>query len=298
MRFISGKTALFLSTLVILGMAPSAEAVTTLNLCNRNTDRGIFGAIMHQVVGAGWQSTGWYSAAAGQCTSVALGTYTEMFTSTLRTNTSRQAGETGRLLSASTRPRRSASTTRTPPLHRSHIDEGQRGRDLGRRWQQHLERNSEPNSREPLQPEHLDCNRRRDCHGDKRLLAIQGLVSAQRRRVSVDTAGEIHRNPFVLRRVQSRHLRVGSGPFQFCVNKTQPFTLSSADQPAQCTGTAVKMVNANQIKVTTGSTTVNFSAVTLKTTLQLCNQTTLPLNSIYAIPGSVAGQWQSTVGLP
>ena len=57
-------------------MAPSANAVTTLNLCNRNTDRGIFGAIMRQVVGAGWQSTGWYSAAAGQCTSVALGTYT------------------------------------------------------------------------------------------------------------------------------------------------------------------------------------------------------------------------------
>ena len=31
---------------------------------------------MRQVPGAGWQSTGWYSATAGQCTSVALGTYT------------------------------------------------------------------------------------------------------------------------------------------------------------------------------------------------------------------------------
>ena len=54
------------------------------------------------------------------------------------------------------------------------------------------------------------------------------------------------------------------------------------------------MVPANQISVTTGVTTANFSAVTLKTTLELCNETTLALNSIYAIPGSVAGQWQST----
>jgi uncharacterized membrane protein len=86
----------------------------------------------------------------------------------------------------------------------------------------------------------------------------------------------------------------GSGPEQFCVNKSKAFSLAHAEDPSQCGTSDLKMVKVSSMSVAAGMNTINFQPISLDTTLSVCNQTTFQLYGAYALPGSTSGQWRST----
>lgn len=295
MRFFSGRPALIVSVLVILGMAPFADAATTLSLCNRNTDRGIYGAIMRQVPGAGWQSSGWYSAAAGQCTDAALGTYTGTVYVYAQDQYQQTSWGDGNVTfcvnktAAFTINNADTVACTDPTLMKVKSDQIS-VKDGSNMWE------AKPN----LTLVSL-CNQNTSISIVAAIASqtngswqSQGWYQLNAGACSSVPLGKYTGTLAFYAEYNGGQYQWGSGPFQFCVNKTQAFSLPSADQAATCASPDVKMVKANQMAVTTGTNTANFSAITLKTTLQLCNQTDLPLNSMYAIAGAVAGQWQST----
>ncbi len=277
-----------------LVLAGTAHAASTLTLCNRNPDRAIFGAVLKQVSGAGWQATGWYRVEAARCLDVSFGDYTGkayLYAEDDRGETSWGDGAvTFCVDKTSAFSINNADTTAcvAANLKTVHSDEVaiQAGANT---WE------AKPNFSQVS-----FCNQNAGFSVWAALAKksadswqSQGWYEIQASTCRLVTLGK-YSGTFHFYGFNGGDLEWGSGPFQFCVNRTNAFSLPGADQPAQCTAAGLVMVKASEGTAAVGVTTVNFEAVALKTTLRLCNTTTTPITSAYAVAGAAAGQWRST----
>lgn len=281
---------------VLLGTASAAlGAPSTLSLCNRNPDRAIFAAVLRQVGGgAGWQAVGWYRADANKCFDVGLGEYSGkayVYAEDEKGETNWGEGNVTfcvdktnafTIANADTTPCKAAN------LKTVHSDEVaiQPGANT---W------TASPN----IATVNF-CNKSSAfsifaslATRDGETWQSRGWWEVKANDCRLVTLGKYAGTFYYHGEYNGGTLEWGSGPFTFCVNKKDAFTLSAAEQAARCSGANLQMVKASEAQAVSGTTTVTFDAVDLKTVLKVCNDTTFPLTAAHAIASSAPGQWRS-----
>jgi uncharacterized membrane protein len=283
----------FMVTLCLASVARAEDTIVTV--CNHNSDRAIYATYMKQAgASAGWQSNGWFEAAANACTDIDVGVYTgNVFMYAEDQYEQTNWGEGSQQYCVNKTSAFSINNADIAPCTDStlkKVNSDQLAVTPGK-----TEWDVNPNF---SQLNFCNQNTTFDivsafANPVSGNLDSQGWYTVPAGKCTLVTVGKYTGPVDYYAEYNQGELAWTGTPFQFCVNRTSAFNLPNADNAALCSTPTVKMVNARSTTVQIGSNTVNFEAQALVTTLQLCNGTTNEtLNSSYAISTS-GGLWQS-----
>lgn len=286
-----------LPVLLFTVLASGARAEDTIiTVCNHNTDRSISSTYLKQAgASAGWQSNGWFTSAANACTDIDIGVYTGnvfMYAEDQFQQTTWGEGTQQYCVnrtSAFSINNADIAPCTDPTLKKVNSD--QLAVTPGK-----TEWDVNPNF---SQLNFCNQNTSLDLYAAfsnpvNGTITSKGWYEVPAGKCTLATVGKYTGSVDYYAEYNQGEVAWTGTPDQFCVNRTVAFDLPNADQSALCSDPSVKMVKARTTSVQIGTNTVNFEAVTLTNTLQLCNGTTnAVLNSSYAI-AAAGGLWQSS----
>lgn len=281
--------------LLALVLAPTsafAAEATVVSVCNHNTDRVIYAAHMKQRgAGAGWQSTGWFKAAAGQCTDVNLGTYSgkvflyaqdEFLESYWGEGSVTYCVKQGSAFSINNADTLDCAAGGLARVSSDELTVGP-GKTV---WDVH-----------PNYAQLSLCNRNAGfsvyaavAKPDNGRLRSKGWYEIAAGACRTITIGR-YTGPVSYFASRNQLEWTGSAA-PFCVNRTLAFDIQEADKPSSCTGTGLEMIRPREVSVSAGVTTVELEPKAAETTLSLCNDTDKLLYSARAL--AAGAFWEST----
>lgn len=282
-----------LSILLLSSLTSLFAANSVVQICNQNADRKIYASHLRQVGGgAGWQSNGWFPIEKSKCLDVNFGTYVgKAYLFAQDEFNESEWGEGSVQFCVNRTQAFSLNNADTipctdPTLKRVKSDElsVQPGTTV---W------NVTPNF---SQINFCNQNSAFPVYASYAKKSGSGWQSAgwyavEPQKCRVVTVGKYSGEAYYFGEYGA--LSWGEGPFSYCVNKTQPFTISNAEQSALCTGESVKMAKANRIEIVPGTNTVNFQEILAKSIIKLCNRTNnRTLEAMYAVAGE-GQKWRS-----